>query len=72
MSDNDFKMHREIGELKAEVERSRRVIKGIISVVAVVVILIFPQFLILAAVGAIGFFGFLSSPLGRKIFSDNK
>ena len=69
MDDNEFKMQREIRELKAEVKRLKRMLEAGFIVVGVVVILIFPELLILAAIGALGFFAFLLCPLGRKIFS---
>jgi hypothetical protein len=43
MSDNEFKLRREVQELKAEVRRLRRMIEGGFAVVVLAIIMVFPR-----------------------------
>jgi hypothetical protein len=68
MSDNEFRLQREVRELRAEVRRLRRTIEGAYFVIGLIVVLICPQLLVVVAIGAIGYLAFLFTPLGRKMF----
>jgi len=67
MDDNEFRLQREIRELKTEVRRLRRMIEGVFAIIGIAAIVIFPELLIVVAIGGVGFFAFLITPLGRKI-----
>ena len=70
MNDNEFKLQREVKELKVEVRRLRHTVEGALVVVGLIAILIFPQLLIwAAALAVLILFGFLVSPKRRMIFS---
>lgn len=70
MSDNEFRLEKEVHELKAEVKRLRRMIEGAYVVIGLAAVIIFPQFLwyVVGIVGAI-FFACLVSPVRHLIFS---
>ena len=68
MNDNEFRLQREVQELKAEVRRLRRTIEGAYIVIGLVVVMICPELLVVVAIGGIGYLAFLFTPLGRKIF----
>ena len=70
MSDNEFRLQREVRELKSEVRRLRRLIEGAFVIVGLGVVIVFPQL----AVYALGlvvpiFLAFLVSPVRGLIFS---
>jgi hypothetical protein len=70
MNDDEFRLQREIQELKAEVRRLRRTIEGGFVAVILVIAMLFPQILVLAAcLGVLILFGFLVSPYRQMIFS---
>ena len=69
MSDLDFKVKREVQELRAEVRRLRRTLEGGFVVIGLAVIVVFPQLLLFAvAVAVITFLAFLVSPVRHLIF----
>lgn len=70
MSDNEFRLQREVQELKAEVRRLRRMIEGGFIVIGLAAVVIFPQLLMLAlGIAGLVLFAFLVSPVRRLIFS---
>ena len=70
MSDIDFKVKREVQELKAEVRRLRHTVEGGFVVAGLAAMVIFPRLLMLAIViGALILFAFLVSPVRRMIFT---
>ena len=70
MNDNEFRLQREVRELKAEVRRLRRFIIGGFAVAGLFVVIIFPELLMFALeVAVCCFFAFLVSPVRRMIFS---
>ena len=70
MNDNEFRLQREVRELKAEVRRLRRLIEGALVVVGLGVVIIFPQLAAFAlGLAVICFLAFLVSPVRRLIFS---
>jgi hypothetical protein len=70
MCDNEFRLQREVQELKAEVRRLRRTVEGAFIVVGLVAVLICPQLLVLVAgIAALILFAFLVSPVRRMIFT---
>jgi hypothetical protein len=69
MDDIDFKVKREVQELRAEVRRLRRTIEGGFVVIGLAAVVLFPQLLMLALViGVLVLFAFLVSPQRRMIF----
>ena len=68
MSDNEFRLQREVKELKAEVRRLRRTVEGAFAVIGLVAVVLCPELLVVAAIAGIGYLAFLFTPLGRKIF----
>lgn len=70
MDDIDFKVKREVQELKAEVRRLRRTVEIGFAIAGLAVVVIFPQLLMLALViGVFVLFAFLVSPVRRMIFT---
>jgi hypothetical protein len=70
MDDIDFKVKREVQELRAEVRRLRRTVEAGFAVAGLAVVVIFPQLLMLALViGVLVLFAFLVSPVRRLIFT---
>ena len=70
MNDNEFKLQREVRELKAEVRRLRRLVEGAIVVIGLGVVIVFPQLAVFAlGLVVVSFLAFLVSPLRRLIFS---
>jgi hypothetical protein len=50
MSDNEFRLQREVQELKAEVRRLRRTVEGGFVVIGLAVVVICPQLLMFALI----------------------
>jgi hypothetical protein len=70
MNDIDFKVKREVQELKAEVRRLRRTVEAGFAVAGLAAVVIFPQLLMLmASIGGLILFAFLVSPVRRMIFT---
>jgi hypothetical protein len=70
MNDIDFKVKREIQELRAEVRRLRRIVEAGFVTAGLAVAMIFPQFLMLAIfICVMVLFAFLVSPVRRMIFT---
>jgi len=70
MNDNEFRLQREIRELKAEVRRLKYVVEGGCVVIGLVAAIVFPQVLLIAAgIAAAILFACLISPVRRLIFS---
>ena len=70
MNDNEFKLQREVRELKAEVKHLRRLVEGAIVVIGLGAVIVFPQLAVAALGLVVGiFFVFLVSPVRRLIFS---
>lgn len=70
MNDNEFKLQRQVQELKAEVKRLKRMIEGTFVIIGLGVVIIFPQLAVLALfVAVLCLFAFLVSPVRRLIFS---
>ncbi len=70
MDDIDFKVKREVQELRAEVRRLRRTIEGGFVVIGLAAVVIFPQLLMLALViGVLVLFAFLVSRQRGMIFT---
>jgi hypothetical protein len=70
MSDDEFRLQRQVQQLKAEVRHLRRTIHGGLAAIVLIVLIIVPQLLVPAAgLGAAILFGFLVSPYRRMIFS---
>ena len=70
MDDIDFKVKREVQELRAEVRRLRRAVEAGFVVIGLAAIVVFPQLLMLAVViGAFVLFAFLVSPVRGMIFT---
>ena len=69
MNDIDFKVKREVQELRAEVRRLRRTVETGFIVAGLAAVVIFPQLLMLAVVICVlVLFAFLVSPMRRMIF----
>jgi len=69
MDDIDFKVKREIQELRAEVRRLRRTVEAGFVVLGLAAVMIFPQLLTLViAIGVLVLFAFLVSPVRGMIF----
>ena len=70
MDDIDFKVKREVQELRAEVRRLRRTVEAGFVVMGLAAVLIYPQLLTLALViGGFSLMAFLVSPVRRLIFT---
>jgi len=70
MSETDFKMKREIEELRAEVRRLRLTVEAGLVIAGLAAVIVFPQLLRLALViGVLVIFAFLVSPLRRMILT---
>jgi hypothetical protein len=70
MSDIDFKVNREVHELRAEVRWLRRTVEAGFLVAGSAAVVIFPQLLMLALViGVLVLLAFLVSPVRRMIFT---
>jgi uncharacterized protein (DUF2062 family) len=70
MTDDEFRLQREVRELKAEVRRLQHIIQGGLAAGVLVAVIFVPQLLVLAAgLGAAILFAFLVSPYRRMIFS---
>ena len=70
MDEIDFKVQREVQELRAEVRRLRRTVEAGYVVIALAAVVIIPQLLMLALViGVFVLFGFLVSRQRRMIFN---
>jgi len=70
MNDNEFRLQREVQELKTEVRRLRRLIEGAFAVVGVATVAMFPQILVyVLSIAGLCLFAFLVSPVRRMIFS---